>query len=163
MKRNQHTFLFSFIAGISLITSSYSQQSVVVSGGNATGTGGSSSYSVGQIIYTSLPGSEGYVVQGVQQPYEIVTLGNDEFIEINLVITAYPNPAIDVLNLMVNNEKWNNLSCNLFDITGKTVSQNLKITASETKISMQKLHQGIYFLSVNDGNKTIKTFKIIKK
>lgn len=162
MRRNQQTFFILFITMIS-ITSSYSQESIVIAGGNATGTGGSSSYSIGQVAYTTLPGSDGSISQGVQQPYEINTLGNDEFTGINLLMTAYPNPTVDVLNLVVVNDELDNLSYNLYDITGKMISKNSKITASETSVSMHKLNQGIYFLAVNKNNKTIKTFKIIKK
>lgn len=163
MRRNQQTFLILWITSISFVTTAYSQESVVVSGGNATGTGGSSSYSVGQVVYTSLPGANNYILQGVQQPYEIITLGNDEFKEINLEMTAYPNPTIDILNLVVVNDKLDNLSYNIFDINGKLVSRNSKITTSETKVSLQELNQGIYFLAIKENNKTIKTFKIIKK
>lgn len=163
MKRNQQTFLLLFIFCISFITSSYAQESIVVSGGNATGSGGSSSYSIGQVVYASLPGSSAYVLQGIQQPYEIITLGNDEFQGINLVMTAYPNPTVDVLNLVIVNDKLDDLAYNLFDINGKMISGNSKITSSETSVSMQGLNQGIYFLGITTNNKTIKTFKIIKK
>lgn len=162
MRRNQQTFFILFITMIS-ITSSYSQESIVIAGGNATGTGGSSSYSIGQVAYTTLPGSDGSISQGVQQPYEINTLGNDEFTGINLLMTAYPNPTVDVLNLVVVNDELDNLSYNLYDMTGKIISKNSKITTSETSVSMHELNQGIYFLAVNKNNKTIKTFKIIKK
>ena len=163
MKRNQQTFFVLFIASISFVTNSYSQQNVVVAGGKAEGSGGTSSYSIGQIVYTSLSGTDQYAVQGIQQPYEITTLGNEEFTGINLAMTAYPNPTVDVLNLVVTTDKWDNLSYNLFDINGKTVSKNSPITVSETTVPMQGLNQGIYFLAVNSSNKTIKTFKIIKK
>lgn len=163
MKRNQRTFLSLFITGISFVTTSYSQESIVIAGGDATGPGGTSSFSMGQINYSSLPGNGGYVTQGVQQPYEIATLGNDEFTEIKLVMTAYPNPTIDILNLLITDNKEENLSCILFDSTGKVVSKQMKITTSETSVSMQQLNSGIYFLAVNSGNKKIKTFKIIKK
>ncbi|MCI9845064.1 T9SS type A sorting domain-containing protein [Flavobacterium pectinovorum] len=162
MKGNQQTFFILFITSISFV-SSYSQESVVVAGGNTTGTGGTASYSIGQTVYTGLSGSDGYVLQGIQQPYEITTLGENEFPDINLAMTAYPNPTIDLLNLVVSADKWNELSYNLFDISGKKVSGNLKITSSETTVPMHGLNEGIYFLVINNGNKTIKTFKIIKK
>ncbi|BFM44706.1 hypothetical protein CFS9_33470 [Flavobacterium sp. CFS9] len=145
------------------MSSAYSQQSVVVAGGNATGSGGSSSYSVGQISYVSLSGANESVLQGVQQPYEVTTLGNDDFKGIDLVMTAYPNPTVDVLTLVITKEEWKDLSYRLFDTTGKIVSENLKIAGSETSVPMQQLNHGIYFLTVNKGNKSIKTFKIIKK
>jgi hypothetical protein len=43
------------------------QQSVNSAGGNASGSGGSMSYSVGQVIYTTNSGINGLVAQGVQQ------------------------------------------------------------------------------------------------
>ena len=76
---------------------------------------------------------------------------------------AYPNPTTDLLNLVVSDDKWNNLSYQLFDINGRILTDLKKITASERSVSMQELQRGIYFLAINSENKTIKTFKIIKK
>lgn len=162
MKRNKPFFLFFLITIISFVKS-YSQESATVSGGNATGIGGSSSYSVGQTTFTSQTSSGGLITLGVQQPYEIATLGNDDFAEINLVMSAYPNPTTDLLHLLITNDKWNDLSYQLFDMNGRTLFNLKKIAASETRLPMQELQQGIYFLTVNNGKKTIKTFKIIKK
>lgn len=163
MKENQQTFLLFLITCIFCITNSYSQESIVVTGGNASGAGGTASYSIGQIAYTVLSGSDQNAIQGVQQPYEITTLGNNEFAEIKLTMTAYPNPVIDELSLVVNDDTLDDLSYGVFDINGKTVSQNLKVTTSETRVSMQGLNQGVYFLVINKNAKNIKTFKIIKK
>lgn len=163
MKGKQQIFLLFLITCIASTANSYAQESIVASGGNAAGAGGTASYSIGQIAYTSLPGSDQNAIQGVQQPYEITTLGTNEFTEISLAMTAYPNPAVDELNLVVDTNKLDHLSYELFDINGKTVSQNLGITTSETRVSMQGLNQGIYFLVVNTNTKKIKTFKIIKK
>ena len=162
MKRNKPYFFILFLTIISF-SKSYSQESATASGGYATGTGGSSSYSIGQITYTSQTSSGGLITLGVQQPYEIVTLGNDDFAEISLVISAYPNPTTNLLNLVVNDDKWVGLSYQLFDMNSRTLSNLQKITASETSVSVQELQQGIYFLVINTYGKTIKTFKIIKK
>ena len=162
MKINK-SYYFAFLITIISFAKSYSQESADVSGGTATGTGGSSSYSVGQITYTSQTSSGGFITLGVQQPYEIVTLGKDDFTAINLVMSAYPNPTTDLLNLVINDSQWNNLSYRLVDVNGRIVSDLKKITTSETNLSMQELQKGIYFLSINSENKTIKTFKINKK
>jgi uncharacterized protein (TIGR02145 family) len=47
------------------------QNTISAAGGNAKGSGGSASFTVGQIFYTKLSGTNGTVVQGIQQPYEI--------------------------------------------------------------------------------------------
>lgn len=160
---NNNNYLFLLLLTIISVFKSYSQESATVSGGNAIGTGGSSSYSIGQITYTSQSGTGGLITLGVQQPYEIVTLGKDNFAAINLVMSAYPNPTTDLLHLEITDDQWNNLSYQLFDMNGRTLSNIQKITTSETTVSMQELQQGTYFLAVNSDNKMLKTFKIIKK
>lgn len=137
MKRDKPYFFILFLTIISF-SKSYSQESATASGGNATGTGGSSSYSIGLTTFTSQTSSGGLITFGVQQPYEIVSLGNDNFAEINLVMAAYPNPTTDVLNLVVNDDKWNNLSYQLFDMNGRALSNLKNIIASETSVSMQE-------------------------
>lgn len=162
MKTNKYYLFILFLTSISFIKS-YSQESVTASGGYATGTGGTASYSIGQITYTSQTGTGGFINLGVQQPYEIVTLGYNDFAEINLVISAYPNPTIDILNLLVCNDKWNGVSYQLFNINGKALSKLQKMITFEATVSMQELQRGLYFLVVSNDTDTIKTFKIIKK
>jgi hypothetical protein len=162
MKHNKHYFLILLLTSFPFI-SGYSQESILASGGTATGSEGTASYSVGEIFIGTQTGTNGSVAQGTQQPFEISTLGNDEFPQINLEMVVYPNPTVDKLNLLIGNKEWSNLTYQLFDISGKIISENQKITAPETPVSMQSFSQGIYFLIVKDNTKTVKTFKIIKK
>jgi hypothetical protein len=55
------------------LTGLKAQESINAAGGNTTGSGGSASYSVGQVVYTTNTGTNGSVAQGVQQAYEIPT------------------------------------------------------------------------------------------
>ena len=138
------------------------QTAIVASGGNATGSGGSSSYSVGQVVYTNAVGSNGSTNQGVQQPIEVFTLGNDDFPEITLAMSVYPNPTTILVNLNIQNYNSENINYQLFDLNGRSI-QNNKILQKETQISLENLSNAIYFLTVSDNNKSLKTFKIIKK
>lgn len=82
------------------ISTTMAQSSVNATGGNASGDGGSASYSVGQVVYTANTGTNGSVAQGVQQPYEIsVVTGIEEAHDIKLSVSVYPNPATDYLTL----------------------------------------------------------------
>jgi hypothetical protein len=137
------------------------QQSPVASGGNAAGSGGSVSFSVGQIAYTTAFGSTGSVSQGVQQPYEIFTLGVDDFPNISLTMAVYPNPTTSWVNLKIENFTEENLEYQLYDLQGKLIS-NRKITQDVTQIDMSNLATAIYFLKIFNSNAPIKTFKIIK-
>jgi opacity protein-like surface antigen len=141
--------------------SASAQQAIVPSGGKATGSGGTYTYSIGQLCYSSTTGATGSVNQGVQQPFEIVTLGNDDFPEIQLTMSVYPNPTTSFVNLNIQNDVLENLYYQLFDIKGKQI-QYRKITSSETQISMENVAAAIYILHVSDNIKLLKTFKIIK-
>ena len=138
------------------------QNAIPASGGNATGSGGSVSYTVGQVVYTKYTGTNGSVAQGVQQPYEIsVVTGIVEAKGISLEIEVYPNPATDFVKLKIENYEVKNLRYQLYDINGSLIKDN-KVEGNETSISMQNLLPSVYFLKVTDNNKVIKTFKIIK-
>lgn len=137
------------------------QQSAMTSGGNATGSGGSASYSIGQIDYIMATGSTGSVSQGMQQPFEISTLSGNEFTQISLQMMVYPNPTTSYVNLIIENYDFQDLNFQLFDLAGKQIL-NQKITSSETKIDLDNLSKNVYLLQVMNQIGTIKTFKIIK-
>lgn len=144
------------------LTGLQAQESVNATGGNASGGGGSVSYSVGQVVYTTNTGTNGSVAQGVQQPYEIsVVTAIEEAKGINLLISAYPNPTTDYLTLEVKDFELTNLSFQLYDINGKLL-QSEKITGNQTSIVMSNLVPANYFVKVIQGNKEVKSFKIIK-
>ena len=144
------------------LTGVQAQTSVNATGGDASGGGGSVSYSVGQVVYTTHTGTSGSVAEGVQQPYEIsVVTGLEEAQSINLSVTAYPNPTTDYLTLRIDEFEISNLSFQLYDMNGKLL-QNEKITGNQTSIAMGNLVPANYFVKVIQGNKEVKTFKIIK-
>jgi hypothetical protein len=149
------------LLGISL-TGLHAQETVSAAGGNDSGSGGSVSYTVGQVLYTTIIGTNGSVAQGVQQPYEIsVVSGLEEASGINLVCSAWPNPAFDILTLKVENQKTEKLSFQLYDINGKLL-ENRKITSRETSISMGNYIPAVYFLKVTSNSKEAKIFRIVK-
>ena len=138
----------------------YAQQATTASGGNASGSGGSVAYSIGQIVYTTNTGTTGSVAQGVQQPYEIsITTGLLET-DINLNLSAYPNPTTNYLMLQIDNYD-KALSYQLYDISGKLIESNT-VVANSTTIKMEQMQTATYFLKVTQNNTLVKTFKIIK-
>lgn len=174
------------------ITGLHAQESISASGGNASGKGGSVSYSVGQLFYSTATGNGVSVLQGVQQPYEIfVMTGIDEISEIALSVLAYPNPTTDFITLNTEssaNQSFRSLAYQLLDMNGRLLESRI-ITDTQTRIDMSQLSPATYFLKVyatglnqftevsdekkatnhlkslsvdTKQMKTIKTFKIIK-
>jgi hypothetical protein len=137
------------------------QQAITTTGGNASGSGGSVSYSVGQMVYKTTNGSLGSLAQGVQQPYEISIVLGIEDNSINLKLTAYPNPTSNFLTLNASNAELSTLNFELYDISGKLIESRKIISSSET-IAMENLPTATYFLKVNNNNNEVKIFKIIK-
>jgi len=165
MKYKKLKFSALLLLGLGL-TGLQAQESVNATGGNASGSGGTVSYSVGQVVYTTNIGTNGSVAQGVQQPFEIsVVLAIEEAKGINLTVSAYPNPTTDYLTLEVDASTTlsiQSMAYQLYDMQGKLL-QNEKITSNQTSIVMSNLVPTTYFVKVIESNKEVKTFKIIKK
>ena len=130
------------------------------SGGDASGTGGSVAYSLGQVVYTTNIGTSGSIAQGIEQAYEIYSVGiNDSKLAISLSI--FPNPTSDFLILKIQDYLNENLRFQLVDENGKLIS-NDQITALETQIEMRALARASYFLNILKNNEIMQSFKIIK-
>jgi hypothetical protein len=166
--REKKTLSTIFLVAIGL-TGLKAQQTTTTTGGNATGSGGSASYSVGQVVYTTNYATGGTVSQGLQQPYEIFVVSGIEEIGIDLSYTAYPNPTttnvvlkIDALS-SVETQDFASLQYILSDMNGKRISQQT-ISDKRTIIPMEQLPAGTYFVSIviHQSNQ-LKTFKIIKQ
>jgi hypothetical protein len=158
-KKLRFCSVFLFVIGF---TGLQAQTTNPASGGNASGSGGTLSYSVGQVFYTRNSGTSGSSAQGVQQPYEVsVITGIEEAKDISLEIVVYPNPSTDFVKLSIKNYEVENLRYQLYDINGSLLQEN-KIDSNEITISMQDFRPSTYFLKVIQGKKDIKTFKIIK-
>ena len=143
------------------LTGLQAQESVNATGGNASGSGGSMSYSVGQLVYTTNIGTNGSMSQGVQQPYEIIEISGIEETFIILSAMVYPNPTTDNLILEIKEDESLDLYYQLYDMQGKLL-QNEKITSNKTSIVMSNLLPATYFVKVVQESKEVKTFKIIK-
>jgi hypothetical protein len=58
-----------FVVAILIQLNANAQTSVNGAGGEATGSNGHMSFSVGEIVYTTMSNSNNIISQGVQQPY----------------------------------------------------------------------------------------------
>jgi hypothetical protein len=153
-------YLLFLIIGITPIIS-LSQRSTVTAGGEATGTNGYYSYSIGQVFYQNIENGSGFISEGVQQPFEIWITDVYENPGINLSFTAYPNPTLNELWLKIENYNQEELKLQLLDINGKQI-ELVQINSSETKLLMTDHATGMYFINVLEQDIPIKNFKIIK-
>jgi len=139
------------------------QEAIVTTGGTATGTGGSATYTAGQIVYSTISGTNGYIIQGVQQPYEIsVVTAIENAEDIALESILYPNPTEGSIKLVIKSFEDDNMRFRLYDMNGLLL-QDKKILDKETVISLDNLSSALYLLKVIKDKLEVKVFKIVKK
>ena len=139
----------------------YAQEVVTTTGGNGSGSGGSVSYTVGQVVNNIYRTGSGSVTEGIQQPYEISVETDVENTDINLLITVFPNPTSDYLTIQVHDSGREELNYKLYRIDGKLITKG-KINGKETKLKTEDLTAAVYLLRISNNKKEVKVFKIIK-
>lgn len=141
------------------------QSSPVSSGGNGEGSGGSFSYSLGQTFY-HVAGWNITFSEGVQQPYEISIYSIDgdmvEEINVDINLSAYPNPTMGMLSLVIETNNLYGFDYSLMDISGQIIEYGV-ISSTETLIDMSSQSPTTYLLRITLNKKDVKTFKIVKK
>ena len=137
------------------------QQSISASGGNATGLGGTATFSIGQIAWNMFAGANGSVTQGVQQPYEISVISGIDDYDITLNFVIYPNPTTGKVTLKIGETAPIGLKFQMFSTSG-VLLQEKKIEDSETEIHFDYYPSATYFLRVIKDQALIKLFKIVK-
>jgi hypothetical protein len=140
----------------------HAQQTTDASGGTATGTGGSVSYSVGQVVYSYRTGTGGWLIEGVQQPKEFTnTLATNDFTALEATCKLYPNPTSNALHLTFSTEGYVGCEAVLTDLAGKML-QKVILKEATTTLELEYLPIAPYVLTVTKNNQIIKSFKIIK-
>lgn len=141
------------------LTPLMAQQNTVATGGDASGSNGSVSYSVGQIDYSSPSGTNGSTNEGVQQPFEFYDPdAGIPFESVNVLL--YPNPTNDAVILQMNTFSQGTKYI-LSDAKGKII-QNGIVEFEETHLDMQNLSTGVYQLQIQNTTEIISTIKIVK-
>lgn len=160
MKKLLLIALISFI-GLSLIKAQSTSPQVVSSGGDFfENPNAKLSWTVGETITETAEISNVNLTQGFQQSsYTIVNIYEKP--ESKIDVSVFPNPAIDFINISINNSD-EVFEIYLIDINGKTIFKNNSIMKS-VNIDLSAFLASSYLLKVKskDG-RLIKTYKIIK-
>jgi Secretion system C-terminal sorting domain len=130
---------------------------------NTTGTSLSNAnltveYSVGEMVTTTLTGTQQVVTQGLLQPSYAVTTETNDLFDTKFSLRCYPNPTIEELIIETDFRGFRKAS--IYSIDGKLVSQQVFDYQS---IKVGTLSTGSYILTLTDEqnlySKTIKIFK----
>lgn len=159
--KNKSKPLILLILGLLSIGVLRAQSTTLSSGSKAVGSGGSVSYSIGNINFSSATGSSGSLSQGIQYAYEFSTLGAKET-RYGISLHVFPNPTAENITLLIKNYQREKLYYELYNSQGVLLNKEW-VTVQQTLIPTYSIPIGVYFLLIfNQEKQKIQSFKILK-
>ena len=138
------------------------QEAITTTGDEAVGSGGTVSYSVGQVAYITNSSADYSEAQGVQQPFEISVLTN--LVELNgqsFEAQLFPNPTIDQLTLSIKDFPVDDMTYLLYDLQGRQLARE-PLQTEQTEILVSHLPAATYFLHIVQDQQVVTIFKFLK-
>jgi hypothetical protein len=119
------------------------------------------SYSIGEMAIETFSSPNKLLTQGFQQN-NLFAVSIRELKELDFEISVYPNPVQDIVTLQIPAEKMGGKQYKLYDTNGKLLEIK-SLEEAETKISFSQLIPAAYLLKICEGEKELKTVKIVKQ
>ncbi len=143
-------------------TGSVTAQTVVsANGGTATTADGTQvSWTIGETIVATVGDADNTLTQGFHQSKLTVTAIDDIQVS-DVEIKVYPNPTSDYV-IVHFSKVIEKPTYFLFDLSGRIIEQK-SIESTDVKIDMTSFAGGSYILKLNNGQKPLQAFKIIKR
>jgi hypothetical protein len=138
---------------------SFSQNAISSTGGHFKTTGGSTSFTVGQVAYVLKKGNGSYLNEGVQQVYTKKTTPVEELVYLKEV-QLYPNPTQETMTLILSSKEDVQVRYTIMDYLGKEIKYGI-ILSEKSEISLRDLPSGNYFISLK-SKKENRIFKMVK-
>jgi hypothetical protein len=151
--------IIPIVVFISFGFSSFGQNALSAAGGHFKSSGGSTSFTVGQVAYVLKKGTGSYLNEGVQQVYTKKTTPIEELVYLKEV-QLYPNPTQETFNLIISTKEDVQVRYTIMDYLGKEI-RNGNILSEKSEISLRDLPSGNYFISLK-SKKENRIFKIVK-
>lgn len=150
----------SLTVGLLFVGFAWGQQSVNTGGGDAAGTGGTVSYTIGQVVFNTGLSGAGFAAQGVQHAYETYTVGMEQNTS-HYSLIVFPIPTTNILTIKINNNYDYNFHYDLFNGEGKLVSYG-HLSSDNSEINMSSMVDDIYHLILLNEGSIVEKIQIIK-
>jgi protease II len=139
----------------------FAQTTVSSSGNYQEGTNATLSWTIGEPITETISGTNSILNSGMQQNFSFTIVSVYEKLNSKVNISVYPNPAVDFLNISIENSK-EQFEISIFDVSGKNLMSK-KVSSEISKIDIKNFAESNYFLKItNQNGEEIKTYKIVK-
>jgi hypothetical protein len=154
MKRNK------LLVVLLLLSAGLSAQEVISSQGDSYSNANNTlDFTIGEPIVETVTDGANSLTQGFHQT--LLTITNIEDFDENFLVNIFPNPTTERVNLTI--DKYKGVTFYLFDVTGKLLKQEV-VTVQQTVVHVSEFPKGTYLLKLaGQENKSLKTYKIIKK
>lgn len=151
------------------VTTTQAQTAFPALGGEADGSNGSLSYTMGQVetqdIYAPITNAEitgAILCEGVQQTYKNSELGIEEITPVDFSIAVYPNPTAAGYVTVELTQSCADTRYELYASNGK-LTQSGTLPSTKQKIDLTRCNAGTYVLKIYDSESgRTNSFRIIK-
>ena len=151
-------FYFLIIYLVTLYSQGIKAQNVISSQGNSFKNQNITlDFTIGETIIETHGSGNIELAQGFHQPIWSIVGLNDFSPEIDALL--YPNPTAD--ELVIEHSFIKLLGVKIYNSEGKLVLEN-NLNQNQTQIKVAHLAPGNYSLSIVDGCRTMKTFRLIR-
>jgi hypothetical protein len=136
------------------------QQVVATSGDSYKNSNFQLDWSLGELQTETYYGTEIILTQGFNQA-DYIPISKIENSKLEPGISIFPNPAIDYIQVKIEDLSITNLHYFITNLLGKKLVDN-NLTNSSTLINLNTYEVGTYFIIITQNNKIFKIFKIIR-
>jgi hypothetical protein len=157
-------FLVSCLFVGSLYSQSISSSVIASAGGDQTVGGISLSWTLGELATETLTSANLILTQGFQQGYFEITAIDDPLSN-RIDLKVFPNPAIDYINILIEDKDVKNVKLELYNLEGKLIyNEQWENSGSAHQLQLSNFSSSQYILKIfDDQSGKVQSFKIIKR
>lgn len=149
--------LYALILSVSSLGANAQLELVAASGASFHNSSGSLTYSIGEVVISTLTTSEAILTQGFLQTW--VQSNVPVIQEPEIQMSVYPNPVTDQLILQIG--AFQGFRYTLYNILGEMIGQG-QVVGERTEIDFTGMAPAVYILRVADNREQIRLFQIVK-
>ena len=165
MKHIKLFFLFILTIVFTNINAQYSNITEVLSAGGGESTGGNySNFGVMGETFVNSSATGGNYNSSVGFLYASgIATGIGEINRNNQIISIFPNPANEIINIEIKSQKIKSFNAEIYNIQGKLIFL-IQYKSIAINIDISDFTNGLYMINLKDDNgNIIKTDKIVKE
>lgn len=146
-------------AGVS--AQSVTPEVIATSGGYFTSVNAQLSWTLGEPVVDTWSNVSNTLTQGFQQ--NSYYLSGIEELSTNLLVTAYPNPSVGMVNIRINGAAHDYIQAILINASGATIGQLTLTGINQCSFDLAPYASGAYTISILDNKQQKQSITIIKQ